>query len=305
MKIRFFLSFSLLALLLPFIMRGQGTFKYYFDKDWGPVNKEKATIWGRGMKTNEGLRADFFQVGNNQLLGTTIYTDSTLKIINGRNLEYHPNGKMALKNNYIMNKLEGESLEWDTLGNLTDSVIYQNNLAVYKMHKAYNQNNILIYVLEVDSINNSASERNFAMDGSLVSEAFFSHGRGYLKTYETNGSVKTDSIFINTPSKEATYPGGVDAWSRYLGNNLRADVAARANAPVGDYTVIVQFTVETDGKLSNIKALTNYGFGMEEEALRVIKFSGKWIPSENNGIKVKAFRKQPITFRVSGISNAF
>ena len=46
-----------------------------------------------------------------------------------------------------MNKLRVRALGMGYLGNLTtDSVIYQNNLAVYKMQKAYNQNNILIYV---------------------------------------------------------------------------------------------------------------------------------------------------------------
>jgi protein TonB len=39
---------------------------------------------------------------------------------------------------------------------------------------------------------------------------------------------------------------------------------------------------------------------MEEEAMRVIKRGPKWNPAIQNGRQVKAYRKQPITFRVEG-----
>lgn len=35
---------------------------------------------------------------------------------------------------------------------------------------------------------------------------------------------------------------------------------------------------------------------MEDEAIRVLKKSKKWLPAVQNGRKVKAYRKQPITF---------
>ena len=42
------------------------------------------------------------------------------------------------------------------------------------------------------------------------------------------------------------------------------------------------------GNLSDIKPLTNFGYGMEQEAIRVIKKSGKWIPAIQNGSEVTA-----------------
>ncbi|MEQ1678624.1 MAG: energy transducer TonB, partial [Chitinophagaceae bacterium] len=47
-------------------------------------------------------------------------------------------------------------------------------------------------------------------------------------------------------------------------------------------------------------SLTNHGYGMEEEAMRVIKKGPKWTPAVQNGRQVKAYRKQPITFQVQG-----
>ncbi|MFT3904429.1 MAG: energy transducer TonB [Niabella sp.] len=97
---------------------------------------------------------------------------------------------------------------------------------------------------------------------------------------------------------DAEYPGGNNAWRNYLDRNLRPDVPVENGAPPGSYQVMIQFVVDVAGVVSDVKALTNHGYGMEGEAIRVIKKSGKWTPAQQNGRQVKAYRKQPITFQV-------
>lgn len=87
-------------------------------------------------------------------------------------------------------------------------------------------------------------------------------------------------------------------WEKFLLRNLNADVPINNDAPAGNYTVIVQFVVDIDGSVSDIKALTNHGYGVEEEAVRVLKKATKWEAAFQNGSKVKAYRKQSITFQV-------
>jgi protein TonB len=58
--------------------------------------------------------------------------------------------------------------------------------------------------------------------------------------------------------------------------------------------------VDKEGNISDVRPLSSHGFGMEEEAMRVIKKGPKWSPAVQNGRQVKAYRKQPITFVVSG-----
>ena len=99
---------------------------------------------------------------------------------------------------------------------------------------------------------------------------------------------------------EAQFPGGEAKWRQYLERNLSGAVAAEAGAPEGTYTTVIQFVVDKDGNISDVKALTNHGYGMEEEAMRVIKKGPKWTPAIQNGRQVKAYRKQPITFQVTG-----
>jgi protein TonB len=109
-----------------------------------------------------------------------------------------------------------------------------------------------------------------------------------------------DNKIFDKVEIEAGFPGGDSKWRQYLERNLNAQVAADNGAPEGTYTTVVQFVVDKEGNISDVRALTNHGYGLEEEAMRVIKKGPKWTPAIQNGRNVKAYRKQPITFVVSG-----
>lgn len=89
-----------------------------------------------------------------------------------------------------------------------------------------------------------------------------------------------------------------DNWQKFLIRNLKPETPVENGAAAGRYTVVIQFVVDKEGIVSEIKALTRHGFGMEDEAIRVIKKSPVWEPAIYNGNKVKAFHKQLITFDV-------
>jgi len=97
---------------------------------------------------------------------------------------------------------------------------------------------------------------------------------------------------------DAAYPGGSEAWRELLMQNLNTDVPVKNGAPIGNYHVFVQFTIDKNGVVSDVKALTHLGYGMEEEAIRTIKLSEKWHPAIMNGTAQKSYRKQPIIFHV-------
>ena len=70
-------------------------------------------------------------------------------------------------------------------------------------------------------------------------------------------------------------------------------------APAGSYLVIVRFIVSKDGSISNVVPETKHGYGMEAEAVRVIKNGPSWKPALLNGRNVNAYRRQPMTFVIS------
>ncbi|MFT3902835.1 MAG: energy transducer TonB [Niabella sp.] len=115
---------------------------------------------------------------------------------------------------------------------------------------------------------------------------------------ETRVKPEENNLPFEKVEIDASYPGGNSAWRNFLDRNLRPDVPVENGAPPGSYQVMVQFVVDVNGNVSDIKSLTHHGFGMEAEAERVIKKSGKWDPAIQNNRQVKAYRKQPITFQI-------
>ena len=103
---------------------------------------------------------------------------------------------------------------------------------------------------------------------------------------------------FNKVEIEAEYPGGGAAWAKYLRNNLDANTPIDNGAAEGTYTVVVRFIVSKDGSISDVVAETKHGYGMEAEAMKIIKKGPKWTPAQQNGRMVNAYRRQPITFVV-------
>ena len=97
---------------------------------------------------------------------------------------------------------------------------------------------------------------------------------------------------------EATFPGGDVDWREYLMNSINADIPVLNGANAGTYNVIVRFIVNKEGVISDVVAETRNGFGMEQEAIRVIKNGPKWNPAIQNNRPVNAYRRQPFTFMV-------
>jgi periplasmic protein TonB len=104
-----------------------------------------------------------------------------------------------------------------------------------------------------------------------------------------------EKIF-NVVEIESSYPGGLEAWRRFLIKTFRYPDLAIANEIQG--TVVVQFIVDKEGVVSNVEVLS----GPEElrqEAIRVINKSGKWTAAIQNGKPVKSYKRQPIVFKLS------
>jgi len=104
---------------------------------------------------------------------------------------------------------------------------------------------------------------------------------------------------FKTVQIQAKFPGGPEAWTKYLERNLRADVPVENGAPPGRLTVVVSFLVDKDGNISEVKAENDPGYGTADEAVRVIKRGPKWIPAVQNGRNVIYRQKQSVTFEVS------
>lgn len=90
--------------------------------------------------------------------------------------------------------------------------------------------------------------------------------------------------------------GGMQAFYKYVGKNMNYPNQARRMGVEGK--VFVQFVVDKDGSLTDIKAVKGIGAGCDEEAVRVLKAAPKWTPGKQRGRAVKVRMILPITFKL-------
>lgn len=114
---------------------------------------------------------------------------------------------------------------------------------------------------------------------------------------EKKEEVDDDSI-VMTVQEEAT----VDkrAWMKHLEKYLMPAVenAASQGLQPGQYTMQIRFLVEKDGSINDVKALSDPGYGLANEAIRILKNGPTWSPGVQNGRKVRSYHTQPITIIV-------
>lgn len=148
---------------------------------------------------------------------------------------------------------------------------------------------------DLSDVKISTANQEGSKDEGTVEPTLLDEGKGIVEEKPEDENFVFEKVEI-----EASFPGGNAKWKQYLERNCNGQVASDNGAPEGTYTTIVQFVVDKEGNLSEIVALTNHGYGMEQEAIRVIKRGPKWNPAIQNGVQVKAYRKQLITFQVTG-----
>jgi protein TonB len=129
-------------------------------------------------------------------------------------------------------------------------------------------------------------------DSGTPTESPLNDGTGIIQQPETS----EPSGPFERVEVEAKFSGN---WEKFLLRYLNGNVPVDNGAAPGRYTVMVQFVVDVDGSVSDIRPMSSVGFGMEQEAMRVLRKATKWEPAFQNGRQVKAYRKQPITFVVS------
>ena len=101
------------------------------------------------------------------------------------------------------------------------------------------------------------------------------------------------AMWVKKVEIEAQFPGGAQAWQRYIQKAIMAQMDEFSDADYG--TCTIQFIVDKEGNVSNVKATTMAGSRLAEIAANAIRKGPKWTPAMQNGRSVNAYRIQPVT----------
>ncbi len=99
-------------------------------------------------------------------------------------------------------------------------------------------------------------------------------------------------------SAEPSFPGGDRALMNYIAKHLKYPEEARKQGIEG--IVVLQFTVEEDGRLTEISLRKDLGGGCGEEAIRLLKNMPPWVPAAAQGKPVRRTKMTlPVKFKLN------
>lgn len=114
---------------------------------------------------------------------------------------------------------------------------------------------------------------------------------------EEKKAPEPEKIF--TAVEEAPkFPGGDAELYKWLSKNIRYPEMAQQNNIQGRVTV--QFVVEKDGSIGEVKVVRGKDPDLDKEAKRVVKSLPKFIPGKMNGQSVRVWYTLPINFKLQG-----
>jgi protein TonB len=92
------------------------------------------------------------------------------------------------------------------------------------------------------------------------------------------------------------FPGGIIKFREYIADNFEKPELENATT----VKVLMAFVIEKDGSMTDIKVLRNPGYGLDAEAIRVLKsLKTKWKPGLKDGQKMRTQYTLPITVQMN------
>ena len=156
-------------------------------------------------------------------------------------------------------------------------------------------------VKEEDEIKLDEVEKSNKAVGAFTVEGNDEVGGEVLKAKEEIAApeppkpVEENKVF-DVVEQMPSFPGGMGALMSWLSQNIKYPVIAAENGVQG--RVIVQFVVEKDGSITDVKVAKSVDPSLDKEAARVVSAMPKWTPGKQNGSAVRVKYTVPVTFKL-------
>ncbi len=132
-------------------------------------------------------------------------------------------------------------------------------------------------------------EEEFELDVELLDDEV-------IDTYSDGlEDEKVDEPFLFV-EKMPEFPGGDAELLSFLAQNIKYPSKAQRLSISGRVTV--DFVVEKDGSVSQIRLKKGIGAGCDEEAMRVVGLLPKFAPGKQRGVPVRVHMSVPVVFRL-------
>lgn len=147
-------------------------------------------------------------------------------------------------------------------------------------------------VLTIIDDDDTAEETNFASSEETGEDVVIKH----IPVTVDEEVVVEDDIFVIVEENPQFPDGGTVGLLQYLGKNIKYPTILQENGTQGRVTV--QFVVNKDGSIVDVKVIRGVDPYLDKEAVRVISTMPKWIPGKQRGVPVRCKFTVPVTFKL-------
>jgi periplasmic protein TonB len=146
-------------------------------------------------------------------------------------------------------------------------------------------------IVEVDDDEEIEDEIEIDLDVEVTEETVIEE-----IVFEEEPQEEVSEEIFTIVEDQPTPKGGMQAFYAYVQKNMKYPAQARRMGIEGK--VFVQFVVDKDGTINDVKAVKGIGAGCDEEAVRVLRQAPRWNPGKQRGRAVKVRMILPITFKL-------
>ena len=119
----------------------------------------------------------------------------------------------------------------------------------------------------------------------------------YIESAPAEETVEEEAIPFQLVEEKPSFKGGdANEFSKWVNSKLVYPEIAKENGVQGRVTL--QFTVNPDGTVSNVKVLRGVDPSLDKEAVRVVSSSPKWKPGKQRDRAVKVTYTFPVIFQL-------
>jgi protein TonB len=113
---------------------------------------------------------------------------------------------------------------------------------------------------------------------------------------QTQDSVKEEKLQYQEVDVKPSFNGGdANQFAVWVAENIVYPEVAKNNGVTG--RVVLQFVIEKDGSVNDVKVLRGVDPALDAEAVRVVSMSPKWSPGMEDGKPVRVSFTFPLIFR--------
>lgn len=142
-------------------------------------------------------------------------------------------------------------------------------------------------------------ENNIQVNTDISFDVEFDENEAIVDVTEEEVELVTEATDDEPPmmftEEMPEFPGGDEALMNFLQREIQYPEVARNNGITG--TVLIEFVVEKDGRVSNAKVKVPLFPECDKEAVRGVMAMPRWKPGKNMGKPVRCFFQVPVTFR--------